>query len=70
MGHFAKNCPKGGRSTANIADLDGSTVAGDEEESPNRVSCLKAELAAMSTDERDQLAQEMGIGEEQDFPTV
>ena len=70
MGHFAKNCPKGGRSAANMADLDGSTVAGDEEENPNRGSRLKAELAAMSTNERDQLAQEMGVGEDQDFPIV
>jgi hypothetical protein len=70
MGHFARNCPKGNRATASTVDIDGSTVADDEEESPDRVARLKTELAAMTTNERDQLAREMGIGDDEDFPSA
>jgi hypothetical protein len=34
------------------------------------VATLKAELSAMTLQEKEQLANEMGVGEEEDFPTV
>ena len=67
-GHFAQNCPRKGWNRVNLIDFE----EGSYEETPpkDHVATLKAELSAMTLQEKEQLANEMGVGAEEDFPTV
>ena len=72
-GHFARNCPNKKARNANLIDLEGIDFnqpgyKGSEPSGLNRIAHLKAELAAMSIQEKEQLAEEMGVGEDQGFP--
>jgi hypothetical protein len=71
VGHFARNCPQRGAHT-NLIDFNSSM----DEPLPNddlldlqqdRVSSIRANMAALTFDEKQRLAQEMG-GE--DFPNA
>ena len=67
IGHYARNCPqRQGRSTqSNLIDFDH-----EETETPSggKVSDLRSQISAMTTDEREQLIKE--LGEEEDFPNA
>ena len=72
-GHFARNCPNKKIRNTNLIDLEGinfnqSNYEGPKPGGSNHVAHLKAELAAMSIQEKEQLAEEMGVGENQGFP--
>ena len=73
QGHFARNCLQC-NTRANLIDfnddfdrayIEESTL---EETAPNRVAQLKSELNAMSLEDKEALAKEMGVDE--DFPTA
>jgi Zinc knuckle len=70
-GHYARNCPQnqGRNARANLIDFDQ-----DEEtlyeENTSRVSHICSELDAMTFTEKQQLAKELGQGEDQDFPAA
>ena len=73
QGHFARNCPNKKLRNANLIDLEGidfnqANHEGPEPGGSNRVAHLRAELAAMSLQEKEQLAEEMGVGGNEDFP--
>jgi hypothetical protein len=57
----------------NLIDFDGETLL-DEEESKemlkSRVAQLKEGFNTLTADEKEQLAQEMGVGADKDFPTA
>ena len=57
-----------GRNWVNLIDFEEDPYEGPSPK--DRVATLKAELSAMTLQEKEQLANEMGIGEEEDFPTV
>ena len=67
-GHFARNCPRKGRNRVNLIDFEEDPYEGPPPK--DHVATLKAELSAMTLQEKEQLANEMGVGEEEDFPTV
>ena len=73
QGHFAHNCPQ--RNTrANLIDFnddfDGAYIEENttEEMGPSCVTWIKSELNAMSLEDKEALAKEMGVDE--DFPTA
>jgi len=66
-GHFARNCPSKQRSRINLIDFedkDNYQYQTPMEAPKARVSQLKDELLSMSNDEREHLAQEMGVAED------
>src|SRR6266699_55130 len=69
-GHYARNCPQKQRARANLIDFDESSNWEETptltEEAPDKVAQLKASLGDLSLEEKEQLAQEMGVTE--DFP--
>ena len=75
-GHFARNCPQGRRSNANLIDFDESfsspSLSGETlrptTPGPSRINQLKAELDSMNFEDKMKLAQEMGADE--DFPSA
>jgi hypothetical protein len=70
VGHFTRNCPQQG-ACANLIDfdpsMDESLPDGDVLNPQDRVSSIRANMAALTFDEKQRLAQEMG-GE--DFPNA
>jgi hypothetical protein len=65
-GHYTRNCPKKQRSQARLIDFDDS-----ESYTPtSRVANIKAELASMTTEEKDQFIQEMDGKQNEDFSAV
>jgi hypothetical protein len=75
-GHFARNCPsKRGRQQANqisLMDWDGTNYDGSTayEEPVDRIAQMKANLSEMTLDEKQQLADEMGVEMKEDFPSA
>ena len=71
-GHYARNCPSKGRSAANLIDWDDGTTIVEEGPAPggSRISRLTQELANMPWEEKQQLAEAMGGGPAEDFPTA
>ena len=67
-GHFARNCPRKGQNRVNLIDFKEDPY--EQQPPKDHVATLKAELSAMTLQEKEQLANEMGLGEEEDFPTV
>jgi Retrotransposon gag protein/Zinc knuckle len=67
-GHFAWNCPRKGQNRVNLIDLEEDPY--EEMPQQDRVAAIKAGLAAMTIKEKEQLANEMGVGKDEDFPTV
>ena len=66
-GHFARNCPNKRVNTADLIEFDdASTVV--EEKPQNHVARLKAKLNAMSLEEKEELANQMGVTE--NFPSA
>src|ERR1700678_1409102 len=72
IGHFARACPSKGKARANLIDFDPSEETIYEGSTPemDRVAFLKAEINAMTFDEKQQLAKEVGEESPQDFPTA
>ena len=68
-GHYARNCPAKGK-RINLINWDGTTIDGSEDEGPSKVARIKSDLNLMTTQEKEELANEMGLGDEQDFRTV
>jgi hypothetical protein len=70
-GHYARNCPQNqGRSArANLIDFDQDDETYNEENT-SRVARIHSELDAMTFAEKQQLAKDLGPGEDQDFPTA
>jgi hypothetical protein len=70
VGHFARNCPQRG-ARANLIDFDPSMdepLPDDDTLNPqDRVSSIRANMAALTFDEKQRLAQEMGG---KDFPNA
>jgi len=62
IGHFARACPSKGKARANLIDFDPSEETVYERDTPevDRVAFLKAEINAMTFDEKQQLAKEVG----------
>ena len=54
-GHFARNCPRKGRNRVNLIDFEEDPYEGPPPK--DRVATLKAELSAMTLQEKEQLAQ-------------
>jgi hypothetical protein len=70
-GHYARNCRNKGKASANIIDFDEETVVEQETMGEtSRISRLTQELASMPWEEKQQLAEAMGGGPTEDFPTV
>ena len=73
QGHFACNCPQCNR-RANLIDFndgfDGAYIEENtpEEMGPSCIARIKSELNAMSLEDKEALAKEMGVDE--DFPTA
>ena len=73
QGHFAQNCPQH-NIRANLIDFndgfDGAYIkeSAPEETGLNHVTRIKSELNAMSLEDKEALAKEMGVDE--DFPTA
>ena len=73
QGHFTHNCPRH-NTRANLIDFnddfDGAYIkeTAPEETGPSCVAWLKSELNAMSLEDKEALAKEMGVDE--DFPTA
>jgi hypothetical protein len=73
IGHYACNCPRNqSGAQANLIDFDPNEETYYEENttSGSRVSHIHSELDAMTFDEKQQLAKELGQGEDQDFHTT
>ena len=67
-GHFARNCPQR-RFVTNFADFEEIEQSQHETGVPEgRIARLKAELDAMTAEDREKLAQEMG--QDEDFPSA
>jgi hypothetical protein len=70
VGHFARNCPQQG-AHANLIDLDPSMdepLPNDDLLNPqDRVSSIRANMAVLTFDKKQCLAQEMGS---EDFPNA
>jgi hypothetical protein len=70
VGHFARNCPQCG-ARANLINFDPSMdelLPNNEPlDPPDRVSSIRANMAALTFDEKQRLAQEMG---DEDFPNA
>jgi hypothetical protein len=69
-GHFARNCPERRKGGINLIDFDSSEGTNNQEEPADRVSLIRAELANMSFEEKQQLAQGLTEGTDQEFPNV
>ena len=72
-GHYARNCPQKQKARANLIDFNENTnweeTSTMVEETPqDKVAQLKASLGNLSLEEKEQLAQEMGVTE--DFPSA
>jgi hypothetical protein len=70
IGHYARNCPRNqSGAQANLIDFNSSeeTYYGENTALASRVSHIRSELDAMTFDEKQQLAKELGQGEDQDF---
>jgi hypothetical protein len=70
IGHFARNCPSK-QTRANTIDFDPSEGTLYEEtisEPQDNVSVARAAMAAMSFDEKQQMAQDMKGEAAEDFP--
>ena len=72
-GHYARNCPQKQKARANLIDFDENTnweeTTTTVDETPqDKIAQLKASLGNLSLDEKEQLAQEMGVTE--DFPSA
>jgi hypothetical protein len=65
INHWARNCPEGGIQS-NLIDLEEDLNSEPTYEPKDPVRDLKACINAMTTKEKGQLANEMGVGE--DFP--
>src|SRR6266700_3415263 len=70
-GHYARNCPQKQKARANLIDFEENsnweeTTTIAEETLQDKVTQLKASLGNLSLEEKEQLAQEMGVTE--DFP--
>src|SRR5580658_1109601 len=70
VGHFARNCPNKGQRQINLIDMDGDTMYEPTPPPEDRLSRIHADLAALSVDEKEQLAKEMGIAPAEDFRTA
>ena len=66
-GHFARECPQR-RTQANLIDWNDDTTITPSE--TGSISQLASTLANMTLEEKQQLAEEMGTGEDKDFPTA
>jgi hypothetical protein len=78
-GHYARNCPDKQLRTTSLIDFDdGASMSSFQSAVPssyqgggsNKVTQLARALAAMSIEEKQQVAEEMGKGPDEDFPTV
>ena len=69
LGHFARNCPSK-KQRINLIDMDGETMYEGRSQPEDRLSRIHADLAALSIDEKEQLAKEMGVAPAEDFRTV
>ena len=69
IGHFARNCPNR-KQWINLIDMDGETMYEEPPQSNDRLSCIHADLAALSVDEKEQLVKEMGVAPAEDFHTA
>jgi len=72
-GHYARNCPQKQKARANLIDFDENTNWEEtttmvEDTPQDKVAQLKASLGNLSLEEKEQLAQEMGVTE--DFPSA
>jgi hypothetical protein len=70
IGHFAGNCPNKEQRQINLIDMDGDTVYEQTPPPEDRLSCIHADLATLSIDEKEQLVKEMGIAPAEDFHTA
>jgi hypothetical protein len=72
LGHFTRNCPnrRGAQANASLIDFDPyeDTLYEESQVGGSRVSNIKAEMDAMTFDEKQQLAQEIKEGANEDFP--
>ena len=50
--------------------MDGETMYEESPQPENRLSRIHANLAALSTNEKEQLAKEMGVAPAEDFRTA
>jgi hypothetical protein len=69
VGHFACNCPNK-KQWINLIDMDGETMYEGPPQTEDRLSRIHADLAALSVDEKEQLAKEMGVAPAEDFRTA
>ena len=79
LGHFARNCPsrRGTRADARLVDFDpygntpyeGNQYEGGQAER-SRVADVKANMNAMTFDEKQQLAEELKEESNEDFPSA
>jgi hypothetical protein len=66
-GHFARECPQR-RTQANLIDWNDDTTITPSEN--GTISQLANTLSNMTLEEKQQLAEEMGTGDDKDFPTA
>jgi hypothetical protein len=73
-GHFIRNCPNqcGARANTSLIDFDpyDDTLYEESQAEGSRVSNVKASMDAMTFDEKQQLAQELKEGSNEDFPSA
>ncbi len=72
-GHYARNCPQRQKARANLIDFDENanweeTTTVVDQPPEDKVAQLKASLGSLSLEEKEQLAQEMGVTK--DFPSA
>ena len=70
MGHFAHNCPNKRQRQINLIDMNKDTMYEETPPLENCLSRIHADLAALSINEKEQLAKEMGIVSAEDFCTA
>ena len=70
MGHFTHNCPNKRQRQINLINMDGDTMYEETSQPEDRLSHIHADLAALSINEKEQLAKEMRVTPAEDFRTA
>ena len=70
IGHFARNCPNKRQRQINLIDMNGDTMYEETLQPKDHLSRIYADLAALSVNEKEQLAKEMGVAPAKDFHTA